>query len=389
MPKPKDSTTTKKSVGRPRKQQKTTAKPAKISDPSKAASVAFLERPKPTPIYNITNSSSSSAQTISTILSNSTTNNDDGDYEEACKAEAALVMMGMARMSGVIEMLSEDAQELGVRNGFVMSEAAVISDYGEEEDSASSDAQADTPEPVKESWRLATTSEPWTIDFLTPLANGTVDTLKLLSDSLWQSARFKIAEKMNVATGSLDIGYKFSTDKVKDPFHALASPVHWLELIEKANIAYIPNSKSKAKKTIPFGVILKDFAADLKGGKDSRKGVKDAKAVKDATGNHRSSSKRKKDSDEGESGSEGGENGALSQGQWVLRLERKMACQSTKHKHCFVESDGSHGQLDKADLSYWAMMVKLGHANTDLVLPPANMPFKNHAPAVESRDLWI
>ncbi|KAF8573076.1 hypothetical protein K439DRAFT_1625322 [Ramaria rubella] len=122
-------------------------------------------------------------------------------------------MMGMARMSGVMERLSEDAQELGVRNGSVMSEAAVISNYGEEEDSASSDERADTPEPG-----------PWTIDFLTPLGNRTVDTLKLLSDSLWQLAQFKIAEKRNIAAGSLDIGYKFSTDKAKDPFHALASP---------------------------------------------------------------------------------------------------------------------------------------------------------------------
>ncbi|KAF8577971.1 hypothetical protein K439DRAFT_1621682 [Ramaria rubella] len=233
MPKPKDSTMTKKSVGRPCKQQKTTAKPAKISDPSKAASVAFSERPKPPHIYNITNSSSSSsAQTVSTKLSNSTTNNDDGDYEEARKAEAALVMMGMARMSSVMERLSEDVQELGVRNG-------------------------STVEKRKIQLHLMHTQT-----------------------HLNQLAQFKIAEKMNIATGRLNIGYKFSTDKVKDPFHALASPVQWLELIEKANIANIPNPESKAKKTITFGVILKDFTADLKGGKDGWKGVKDA------TGNH-------------------------------------------------------------------------------------------------------
>ena len=97
------------------------------------------------------------------------------------------------------------------------------------------------------------------IPFSIPLTNGTVESITLSSENSWEMACFSFAEKMDIAVKKLDIGYKFSTDKVKDPWCALASPAHWLQLKEKAAAACIPNLKSKAKVML-FEVQLEDFA---------------------------------------------------------------------------------------------------------------------------------
>jgi hypothetical protein len=50
-------------------------------------------------------------------------------------------------------------------------------------------------------------AEPWPINFLIPLANGMSDTLTLPSNTLWEAARFSIAEAMDISVKSLNIAY--------------------------------------------------------------------------------------------------------------------------------------------------------------------------------------
>src|SRR6266481_3911731 len=109
------------------------------------------------------------------------------------------------------------------------------------------------------------------------------ETLPLQSDMCWDVARFSIAETMDVSVKALNIGYKFSCHTACEPYCALSSSIHWLELVQKAS--EMVECLNKARNPKPFEVQVKDFSTT--GKSKSEKGGKGGTSKVSGSGKQR------------------------------------------------------------------------------------------------------